>query len=252
MIIGLFHKGSGVGDQLFCYLAARVTAERLGVDFGMVGEFKGDSFLKIDKGIPVPFEHTVEMPAGKIVVDAPFPVYEGQFYYDPEFNFIQDNTIVDGCKVQDERYWEDYPIHEWLQTEPLKVPDDVCVIGFRGGEYYTDPRLGLPVTFYMEAIEDVLKINPQMKFEVHTDDVELAKQFFPKFNCVHNVGINWRAMRYAKNAIIANSAFYIIPRLLCGDTVFMRPMTIAPRYWARRNIKEWSTPQNFYKSFQYV
>lgn len=88
--------------------------------------------------------------------------------------------------------------------------------------------------------------NENIKFEVHTDDIGLAQQFFPAFNIIHDIGINWRAMRYAKHAIIANSSFYILPRLLSGG------VTIAPRYWARRNIKVWALPQNYYSQFTYI
>lgn len=241
MIIGLWHPGSGVGDQLFCYLAARITAERLGVPFTMVGKFKGESFIKIGEGISVSYH--VEMPAGKIIVENDWPIYEGKNYYDPEFNFIKDNTIIDGCRLQDERYWRGYPIEQWLKTEPIEVSEDVCVIGFRGGEYYSDRNLGLPKEYYYQAMSH---FTPNVRFHVHTDDVVLAKHFFPDLECIHDIGINWRSMRYAKHAIIANSAFYIIPRLLSGG------ITFAPRYWARRNIKEWSTPQNYYSPFTYV
>ena len=210
----------------------------------MVGQFKGDPFITLDKGIQAEIPHHIEYPAGKIIIDNDFPVYEGKTYYDPEFNFIEDNTIVDGCRLQDERYWAGYPVGEWLQTEPLEMPDDLCVIGFRGGEYYTDPSLGLPLDYYQYGITEMWK-KGITKFEVHTDDPEMAKTLFP-YPVTHEVGINWRSVRYAKHAIIANSAFYILPRLLNGGD------TVAPRYWARRNIKEWSTPQNYYSRFQYL
>lgn len=252
MIIGLWHPGSGVGDQLFCYLAARITAERLGVSFGMVGEFKGESFLKLDKGAEVIYAHHVEMPAGKIVMNHGWPVYEGKTYYDPEFNFIEDMTIVDGCRCQDERYWLDYSasVSEWFATEPINVPDDVCIIGFRGGEYATVPDLFLTKHYWDKALLIMSMTSPTIRFQVHTDDVVLAKKFFPDYEIVHDVGLNWQTIRYAKYAIIANSAFYILPRLLKHKEVVA--MTLAPRYWARRNIKEWSTPQNYYPSFTYL
>ena len=80
----------------------------------------------------------------------------------------------------------------------------------------------------------------------HTDDETLAKQFFPDFKIISDPEINWRSMRHAKYAIIANSSFYILPRWLSGG------ITIAPRYWARHNTKVWALPQNFYKRFLYI
>ena len=38
MIIGIISPGSGLGDQLFSYIATRVRAADLGVDFGFVGK----------------------------------------------------------------------------------------------------------------------------------------------------------------------------------------------------------------------
>ncbi len=166
--------------------------------------------------------------------------------YNPEFNFIEDNTVIDG-EFQDERYFEHRlsEIDEWLKVEPIDISDDTCIIGFRGGEFYVFPELGLPKSYYDEAIE-IMKKKGITKFEVHTDDVDLARQFFPDFKVIHDIGINWRSVRYAKHAIIANSSFYILPRLL------NKGFTVAPRFWARRNIGEWSMPSNFYKSFMYI
>lgn len=248
MIIGLWHPGSGVGDQLFCYLAARITAERLGVNFAMVGKFKGDSFMTLDKVANNTVAYHIEMPAGKIVIDSDlFSLYEGKTCYDPEFNFIEDMTIVDGCRLQDERYWEGYLIAEWLEVEPLNVPDDVCIIGFRGGEYAMIDELFLPAEYWKKGIERMRSINPDMKFVAVTDDPPLARMCLPDFvEITHEIGMDWRQVRYAKYSIIANSAFYIIPRLLSGG------VTLAPRYWARRNTKEWSMPQNYYPQFTYI
>jgi hypothetical protein len=66
-----------------------------------------------------------------------------------------------------------------------------------------------------------------------------------------NMAFNWRSARYAKYAIIPNSAFFILPRLLKH---FEDPtaITIAPRYWARRNTRVWARPACYYKSFLYV
>ena len=105
---------------------------------------------------------------------------------------------------------------------------------------------GLTEEYWNEGMSRMLKINPNMKFEVHTDDEVLAKELFPGFKVIHDIGINWRSMRYAKYAIIANSSFYILPRWLNKGT------TIAPRYFARRNTKVWALPQNYYKRFLYL
>lgn len=243
MIASYFHQGSGLGNQLFRYVATRVLAADKGYDFGFIYNpdgsgkeegFKGDSFMKIDKGKDV---STIERRWNEW----------NKYTYDPDFNFVEDNTIIDGS-FEDERYFEHRlpEIDEWLKTDTMLMGDNLCVIGFRGGEYYTVPELGLPKEYFDRAIVEMKKINPDMLFEVHTDDTELAKQFFPDYPVIHDIGINWRSMRYAKHAIIANSSFYVLPRLLNGG------LTIAPRYWNRYNTKKWDYPQGFYKSFKYI
>ena len=278
MIIGFFHQGSGLGNQLHRYIATRVKALDLGVDWAMMPimndsskekGFKGQSFMDIGKwdkgvrqGLPIHFdisqnplnsafkdisgepENITGIWNEKKVVDE----FKNDIRpYDPEFNFIEDNTVIDG-EFQDERYWEhrEKEVDEWLEVEPLDMPDDLCVIGFRGGEFKVFPDLFLPKEYWEEGIERMKKINPKMRFEVHTDDPETAKQFFPDFKVIHDIGINWRSMRYAKYAIIANSSFFILPRWL------NKGVTIAPRYWARHNTKVWCLPQNYYKRFLYI
>lgn len=254
MITGIFHQGSGLGNQLHRYVATRVRATDLGVDWEMVynpdGSGKQDGF----KGngifeIPIPRVATFTDFANtwneKKVVENGVDIRG----YDPEFNFVEDNTIIDG-EFQDERYWKHRAkeVNEWLKVESLNMPDDLCVIGFRGGEFSVFPDLFLTKEYWEEAIK---KINrPGMRFEVHTDDPKLAQQFFPEYPVIHDIGINWRSMRYAKYAIIANSSFYILPRWLRHEEG--GAFTIAPRYWARRNTRTWALPSNFYDRFLYI
>ncbi len=254
MISGIFHPGSGLGNMLHRYVATRVLALDKGYDFSMVApeNFKGSSFMNLDMGKKAPSEwNYITDPSGKIIIDTHFDNTnswdERTNYYNPEFNFIEDNTIIDG-EFQDERYFGHRlkEIDEWLKVEPLDIPDDLCIISFRGGEYKYFPELYLTNEYWDQALNEMCKINPKMRFEVRTDDPEEAQKFFPDAQVFHEIGIDWRSLRYAKHAIIANSSFCILPRLLNGG------ITIAPRYWARHNTKEWSMPQNYYKSFKYI
>lgn len=252
-VYSIIHPGSGLGNQLFRIVAGKILALDKGYEYSAIGRenFKGKSFMDIDFGKIYSPVYQLDPKAGKILAEG--NLWEEKTpYYNPEINFIEDNTIIDG-EFQDERYFEHRlsEIDDWLKVKPINVPDDVCVIGFRGGEFYTVPELGLPKSYFEEGIAKMKEINPNMKFEVHTDDEVLAKQFFPNYKVIHDIGINWRSMRYAKYAIIANSSFYILPRLLAHDWVSMETMTIAPRYWDRYNIKKWERPYNYYKGFQY-
>lgn len=254
-IIGKIHKGSGLGDSLFSYISTRSLALRKGYEFGFVGKenFKGSFFMNLDWGKPVELKYHIEYPAGKLKVDDEHILYEPKVnYYDPEFNFIEDGTVIDGCTLQDERYWDIKDVLKWLNVEWLEMPTNICVINFRGGEFYAFENLGLPKEYFEEAIKIIKNIDSSIKFQVHTDDPIKAREFFGgKYPIIQDMPLNWRSLRYAKYSILSNSAFGIIPRLLkqYEDT---SAVTISPRYHARRNIKEWSMPSNFYKSFLYL
>src|SRR3990167_10365167 len=224
MICGILHTGSGLGNMLHRIVATKVLALDKGYEWGMINtqNFKGSSFMNLDlkefapRNVPNYFNE-------KKVVENGVDIRG----YDPDFNFIEDGTIIDG-EFQDERYFGHRmkEIDEWLKVEPLNIPDDVCVIGFRGGEFSVFPDLFLTKEYWEEAKVLMLRKNINMKFEVHTDDEILAKQFFPDYKIIHDIGINWRSIRFAKYAIIANSSFYILPRLLNSG------YTIAPHFWA--------------------
>jgi hypothetical protein len=240
-----------MGNNLHRYIAMRCLALDKGYDFSVVApeNFKGKDFMNLEVGdTRIPYRTAYH--AGRVWVDEDFgmPLWEEKTnYYNPEVNFIEDNTIIDG-EFQDERYWQHHEkeVDEWLKVEPIEISDDVCIINFRGGEYNLFPDLFLSTDYWIEGIKMMLEINLNMKFEVHTDDEVLARRYFPDFKVIHDIGINWRSMRYAKYAIIANSSFCIFPRWLRNG------VTIAPRYWARHNTKEWSMPQNYYSRFQYI
>ncbi len=248
MITGLFHEGSGLGDQLHRYITVRTFAESKGWEYQMIGKFKGHFFQPpkigtLEEGSQVLLWNEKE------VRDANGNDIRS---YDPNINFIEDNTVIDGC-FEDNKYWGHNltNINEWLRVEPIQIPDDVCVIGFRGGEYATQPDLFLPLSYFLYSIGKMKEINPDMKFEVHTDDKELAQKLFPEYPIIQDMELNWRSMRYAKHAIIANSAFYIMPRQL-QHHVNPESVTYAPRFWARRNTRVWSRPACFYPQFMYV
>lgn len=251
MIIGKFYNGSGLGNMLHRYVATRVLALKRRTDYGMfyiddgAGKeqgFKGKFFLE-QPVLVTPSPNSFEEWTEKKVVEDGVDIRS----YDPEWNFIKDGTLIEG-EFQDERYWEEYEteVNEWLKVEPLNVPDDVCVINFRGGEFSVFPDLFLPQEYWDEGVKMMREINPDMKFEVHTDDIDMAQKFFPDFPVVRNIEINWRSMRYAKYAIVANTSFCILPRWL------NKGLTIAPRYWARHNTHVWALPSNYYKRFTYI
>ena len=248
MVAGIFHQGSGLGNQLFRYVATRVLALDKGYEWGMchLENFKGMGFMDLDMGKSVNGAEYHKFEEKKIVENG--IDIRG---YDPEINFVEDNTIIDG-EFQDERYFEHRlpEIREWLKVEPLGLPDDLCIINFRGGEFALYPDLFLPREYWYDAIHLMQSKYPNIRFEVHTDDRVLARKFFPKFAIMQDMEWNWRSIRYAKHLILSNSSFAILPSLLNENV----KEVIAPRGWARRNLGNgiWALPSNFYKKFLYI
>ena len=272
MIIGIIHKGSGLGDQLFSYIVTRVRAADLGIDFGFVGKefFKGASFMNLDWGKEADLPYQIEEPAGKVVVVRPLYWGRGLFelnkpYYDPEFNFIPDGSVIDGYGAQDIRYFEHRldEVREWLKPDKeYNFYDDEddkkfqkCIINFRGGEFQAVPKLFLPKEYWQQAMDLMKNKYPKIEFEVHTDDREAAIKMFPElqkstgiFPILVGIGMNWKSILYAKHLIISNSAFAILPALLNENV----KEVIAPKFWAGRNVGEWRRPQNYYSKFTYI
>lgn len=259
MVVGIFHPGSGLGNMLARYVMTRTLAEDKGWNFGMLGieHFKG-SFMNIDLGSLVDIPYTIEaggrlVPISTMASFAEKKVVENGVDirgWDPEINFVEDNTIIDG-EFQDERYWgHKLPeITKWLDTAPLFMPNDLCIIGFRGGEYKYVPDLFLPKEYWEQAIDVMKQINPSMRFHVVTDDVETARQMLPEgMKITHDMSTDWRAIRGARYLIIANSSFYIFPALINNNV----RKIIAPRFWGRYNTGVWATNQNYYGKFQYI
>lgn len=255
MVIGIIHKGSGCGDQLFSYIITRVIALDRGFDFGFVGKefFKG-TFLDLDWGKETEPQYEIEPNSGAIKLIGSYKEFGiNKPNYDPEVNFIEDGTVIDGYGAQDEKYWTHRlpEIQKWLSPKGQVTFDEGeynCVINFRGGEFAAIPDLFLPQSYWDEAIA-MKKAQGVKTFEVHTDDTETAKQFFPNFPIYQNIQLNWEAVRYSQHLILANSAFGIIPAMLNGNV----KEVIAPRRWARRNLgKDWSMPSNFYRKFSYI
>lgn len=263
MISGIFHPGSGLGNQLHRYVATRVIAADNNYTFGMVApeHFKGSSFMNIDMGEPVDIPWTLG-PGGAVIPDERIEIFEEKKIvvdnvdirgYDPEVNFIQDGTLIDG-EFQDARYFihRIKEIDGWLRTARILMPDKWCVIGFRGGEFAANPDLFLTREYWEHAISLMLQEQPNMQFVAVTDDPATARAILPDFvRITHDIGTDWRMVRYARYLIIANSSFYILPALLNWESGNAAKI-IAPRYWARRNTGVWALPQNYYRQFTYI
>lgn len=247
MISGIYHSGSGLGNQLHRYVMTRVIALDKNYEFGMVNpmNFKGHSFLDLDIGLDVTQKEIDHVFHEKRVNNSKGVDIRG---YDWEIHNIPDRTVIDG-EFQGELYYEHHRglIDRWLKVEPLDLSENLCVIGFRGGEYSMFPDLFLGIEYWEKAMKKMREINPDMVFKVVTDDPELARMFFPEIEITHDIGRDWRHVRYAKYLILSNSSFFILPAWLNTEAY-----VIAPWGWARHNLGYWALEQNKMKGWNYL
>lgn len=268
-----FIKGYGLGNQLFFYVTTRCIAEEKGVDFGFINpeqvgnvfhSNKGMYFMDIDMGKEIPMSDKEKY---KIFVEQDDRLYIGTSKHDmtngcyisgadKRLFEVEDNTLIYG-NLQDESYFEKYrdKIKDWLHVKPEAesyeyTSDDLCIINIRGGEYTNAPELYLDRKYFLNAIENMKKINPKMRFMVVTEDEEAAGKVLPEYECHHfDMGKDYVTLKNARYLILSNSSFAIMPVLSSTELKY----AIAPKYWARHNISDgfWSSEQNIYSFLHY-
>jgi hypothetical protein len=269
MIVTEFYKGQGLGNQLACYITTRVIAKDKGYDFGIMHpeNFKGSNFFKLDYGTKVIGGHG---PEG----GPPYKLPEGIKYYynekkithpengadirlyDKDLIDILDNTKIDGL-MQDEQYilHRKDEIREWLKVKEKYecfdyANENTCVINFRGGEYTRHKDFFIDKNYWINAINNMLKINENFRFIVITDDTYTAKKFFPNYDVFHfSIAKDYVIIKNAKYLILSNSSFAWFPAWLNKDLKFC----IAPKYWGRYNTSDgyWSLGQNITNGWMY-
>ncbi|WP_026650905.1 glycosyl transferase [Butyrivibrio proteoclasticus] len=266
-------KGYGLGNQLFFYIVTRCLAEEKGVDFGFVNpeqignvfhSQKGMYFMDIDMGTEIPRE---DMDKYKIFHEQDDRLFMGNSKHDmsygcyvsgadPKMFEVEDNTIIYG-NMQDQSYFEKYrdKIKEWLHVKEEAesyeyTADDLCIINMRGGEYTSCPELYLDRRYWLNAIKNMKKINPNMRFMIITEDEEAAKKVLPEYECHHfDMGKDYVTIKNARYLILSNSSFSLMPVMSSTELKY----AIAPKYWARHNISDgfWSSEQNIYTFLTY-
>ncbi len=269
-----FIEGYGLGNQLFFYIVTRCVALEKGVDFGFVnpGQLgnvfhskKGMYFMdSIDLGKEISRE---EMKSFKVYHEQDDRLYMGNSVHDMTngcyisgadkgLMSVEDNTLIYG-NMQDQSYFEKYrdKIKDWLHVKEEAesyeyTADDLCIINLRGGEYTSCPELYLDRKYFLNAIRNMKKINPAMRFMVITEDEEAAKKVLPEYECHHfDMGKDYVTLKNARYLILSNSSFSLMPVMSSTELKY----AIAPKYWARHNISDgfWSSEQNIYSFLTY-
>mgnify|MGYP003124359934 FL=1 len=262
-------RGQGIGNQLFCYVTARSIAHTRGLEFGVKDTgWSGDKrynqsgfyWFDLDWGQEVPdgLDVYYEKEVRKNINTCHHDMTVGCDVrgYDQGLMDVPDNTIIFG-NMQDEKYFDHNKelVKEWLKVKEEYdtyeyMDDDVCVLNYRGGEYVGFHELYLTREYWLNAMENMTKINPNMKFVTITDDVKASQAMLPEIPAYHfTVDKDYAIIKNSKHVILSNSSFPFFA-VYTSDTI---ENIIAPKYWARHNVSDgyWAMSQNIYSGWTY-
>jgi hypothetical protein len=262
-------NGQGIGNQLFCYVTTRSIAHDRGFEFGIKDTgWSGDKrynqngfyWFNLDMGSTVPdgLEVYIEKDVRIFLPTCAHDMTHGCYIskYDENLINISDNTMILG-NMQDQKYFihNKHLVKEWLKVKEEYdtyeyTDDNVCVLNFRGGEYVGFDELYLTRKYWIDAMNNMTKINPNMQFVVITDDIKASQDMLPEIPAYHfSVDKDYAIIKNAKHVILSNSTFPFFA-VFTSDTI---ENIIAPKYWARHNVSDgyWGSGQNLYSGWNY-
>lgn len=274
-----------LGNHMWNYVIARLTAEKKGFDWGIPPHpthdyYRGANqmyFMNVDYGKSLNI--VGKYPDG-------LNIYEGIEHrysdknkthvynddsccinmYDPEVFNIQDNTMVHIIS-QSEDYlverredilnWfsinQDYENQYLSKMDQMGISldDNMCVINFRGGEFRSVPNLIPNPEYWKNAMSYMRSINPNMKFIIITDDPPCANAYIPGVPCYHiDIGFDFYMVNKSKYLIITNSSF----SWWAGWLNQRANLIIGPKYFGRYNVSNgyWSLGDSYSRQFHYM
>lgn len=272
MIGTKLHDGQGLGNALFCYVAARCVAEAKGCDFsilgkerleGIAGQGKGLYFMDLDFGIPAQeadFKTVYREKEERLFLgNSRHDCRHGCYVTGADENFMkaEDGTLLYG-NMQAEEYLLPFrdKIREWLKVKPEYdsfdfTRDNLCIMNIRGGEYTGSPELFVNQRYWKNGMDYMRSIRPDMEFMVVTDDVEAANKILPGIPAFHfSLDKDYVTIKNARYLLLSNSSFAFFPAFT-SETV---QEIVAPKYWARHNVSDgyWASEQNIYTGWKYM
>jgi len=269
MIVTELYNGQGLGNQLWSYVIIRTLALDRGFDFGIMGKekFKGNDFFTLDFGKKV---NGGSGPEG----GPPSTLPDGiEYYYIEKENWFEkyncdirdyDNgllSILDNTKIEGYFQSEKFILHrrneikQWLQVKSEFdcydfSKDNLCILNIRGGEYKGNYDLILSKKYWINGINNMLKIKNDLEFIIITDDINYTRKLLPQYPSYHfSIGKDYSIVKNAKYLILANSSFSFFPAWTSETVKYI----IAPKYWARHNISDgfWACPFNLYQGWMW-
>lgn len=268
-----------LGNHMWQYAVCRTISEKLGYEWGINPTPSHDYFNGANQMDFMDVDFGCEVKGVINEYHEPWKTYNhvdsvNITMLNPTLYEIEDNTILlgdNGAKggiYQSEEYIKDRKedIRMWFKINEDKkknynnklnelgivLDDNTCIINFRGGEYRGIPNVLLRREYWRDCVNEMLKLNPNMKFVVVTDDPTTASHFMPfNMECIHvDVGFDYYCVNQAKWLIISNSTF----GWWCAWLNESCKKIIAPKYWARHNVSDgyWATGDAYTSCFEYM
>lgn len=228
-----------LGNQMFQYAVVRSIAEKNGYDFHFDSrQWLGHNLFDINLG------------SARAEI-CKYEFREGDCY-DPEIWNIKDETRLVGY-FQGDKYFDHDKVRVWFMPK-IDVPCNptICYIHFRGEDYNVMPwsMYQLPISYYNEAKERMLQIQPDLRFVVVTDDKAEAQKRFPQDEIISDTMERDFVLLYsAKYVIICNSTFSWWASWLNPNNI-----VIAPQGWNHYNSYRsvFSPPDTKVERFNYI
>lgn len=265
-------KGQGLGNALFCYVTTRCIARKQKTEFAILGKEVLEGIAENNNGL-----YFMNLDFGRIAEKSDFD----RIYHEKEDRLFLGNSRHDckyGCYVsgadqnlldaedgtlfygnmQSEAYILPFreEIKRWLAVKPQYnsfeyTKDNLCIINIRGGEYTGSPELFVNRRYWLNGMDYMKKIRPDMDFMVVTDDVNAAKRILPEVPAFHfTLDKDYITIKNARYVLLSNSSFAFFP-VFTSDTI---QEIIAPKFWARHNVSDgyWASEQNIYTGWKYM
>lgn len=274
-----------LGNHMWYYSICRIVAESKGYDWGINSEPEYDYhrgmnqmyFMDVNFGREVIVEGKNErgLKTYKGIKNEYYDTHKQHIYnndsclinmFDSNVFNIDDNTMIHLIS-QSEDYlldrrsdvisWfkikEDY---EYIYKEKLKelgieIDENLCVINFRGGEYKSVSNLIPSNEYWINSMNYMKSINPNIRFIIISDDPSCANMYIPNIPCYHvDIGFDFFVVNNARYLILANSTFSWWAAWLNTKS----KLTIGPKYWGRYNSSNgyWSLGDSYSKFFKYM
>lgn len=264
--------GQGLGNQLACYVTVRTIASDKNFEFGIhdpnncLGDkrynSKGLYFMDLDMG-----NRVIETNIKNFYIEKEYRYFNNICYHDSfhgcdvsitdnDLLNVSDNSHILGIMQSPDYFYHRIDeIKNWLKLKTEYdnydyCRNDICVINVRAR---FDSEIYLPRQYWINAINHMLKINPDMQFLVITEDINSTKQLLPELseNIYHfGIGEDYAIIKNAKYLIASNSSFSIFPSLTSNTLKHI----IAPKYMLRHNVSDgyWCMGYNIYPTYTYM